>query len=218
MTMRWALLPLIGVATLAAAQDGDRGNYGRPLDTPENRADMMLRFAARCVVEKVPSTARKVLETGIGSDDEAKRVKGLPGVGRECFQPQWPAFPATPFRDAIAEVTYRKAYRTEPVVPDAAPPASFAIVPDGTKGTPQQEAAWQLGAIARCTVFAGPHEAHRWIVGPRNVDEEQHRFDALKPAIARCVPPQSAAALTARNFRGPVAAALLARATHTETK
>lgn len=202
----------IFLAAGAAAQDGDRRDYGRPLDTPENRGDLAMRFAARCVVDKVPASARKVLDTGIGSDDEVKRVKGLVGVARECFQPQWPAFPPTAFRDAMAEVAYRKAHRTLPDMASGPPPASFGVVPADRKGTPQQEAAWTMAAIANCAVFAGSREAHEWVVGPRNVDEEQRRFGLLQPAIGKCVAPGQAAALTARNFRGPVAAALLARA------
>ena len=212
MTARWMVLGALAIASAAAAQDGDRRDYGRPIDSPENRADLTMRFAARCVIDKVPASARKVLATRIGSDDEAKRVKGLPGVARECFQPQWPAFPPTAFRDAMAEVTYRKAYRDEPAAGDQPAPASFGVVADGEKGSPQQESSWALAAIANCAVFAGPHEARQWIIGPRNVDEEQRRFEAMRPALARCVSPQSAAVLTARNFRGPVAAALLARA------
>ena len=205
-------------ASNASAQDGDRRDFGRPLDTPENRADFALRSAARCAVDKVPASARKVLDTGIGSIEEAKGVKALTSVARECFQPQWPAFPATPFRDAMAEVTYRKANRTEPVIPTAEPPASFAVVSADQKGSPVQEVSWQLAAIAACTVFAGGHEAHEWIIGPRSVEEENRRFDAVKPAIAKCVSPNVSASLTARNFRGPVAAALLARSERAKTK
>ena len=207
-----AIIPFLLIASGVSAQDGDRRDYGRPIQSPENLGDQAMRSAARCVVDKVPGSARKVLDTDIGSDEEAKRVKGLVGVGRECFQPQWPAFPPTAFRDAMAEVTYRKAHRTEPANPAGALPASFGVVPADRKGTPAQEAAWGMAAIANCAVYAGPHEAHEWIVGPRNVDEEQRRFALLQPAIGRCVAPGQAAVLTARNFRGPVAAALLARA------
>lgn len=209
-----AVWPLAAVAFIASTSTAQRGaDYGRPLETPENRADFALRGAARCVFVDVPTSARKVLETEIGSADEAKRVKGLAGVSRRCFQPQWPAFQPTAFREALAEASYREQfYRDDPTPAETTPPASFGVVAVDAKGTPEQEAAWQLAALGNCVVFASPAAAREWVIGPRNVEEETRRFALLKPGIAQCGGPAAVATLTARNFRGAVANALFERA------
>lgn len=199
---------------LAAAPQDNLRDYGRPIDTPDNRADMALRGAARCVMGEVPTSARRILATPIASDEEAKRIKALPGVARSCFQLQWPEFPPTAFRNALAEASYRERYFVNDPAPanGVPPPASFAVSEAGKAGTPAQEVAWQLAAIAKCTVFAGPEDARQFILGPRNVDEEQRRFTVLQASIRKCVPANDVAELTARNFRGFVAYALAERA------
>lgn len=208
---------LAGTASAAAAQTPAGRNYGRPVDSPETRANRALRGSTRCALGDAPSSVRKVLETAIGSDDEAKRVKSLIGVARNCYRADWPPFPATAVRNVIAEFFYLDQYRRD--APDltkvlASPPESFAIVPAGSKGKPEpeQELAWYLAAVANCAVFAGSGPARELIVGPTDVAEEVRRFDALRPAIRRCLPAGGDAQLTPRVFRGFVAQALLTQA------
>lgn len=202
---------LVGLsfASLSIAQ-AQSGNYGRPLDTPENRASMMLRFSSACAAREAPPTARKLLATEIGSDAEAKAAKSLHAVGRKCYQAQWPEFSSTAVRNSVAEYFYRERYRMSRPSPLAGPPpASFGVVPAGATGSPAQEAAWSLAAIARCTVFVDPADAHQLVIGPSNVPEEDRRFALLKPALSKCVAPAQVAGLNARNLRGFVADALL---------
>lgn len=211
LTRSLAIATLISLAGTASAQDG--GNFGRPLDTPENRADMLVRFSARCVVSKAAATARKVLATQISSPQEAKLVKSLASVARDCFPAQLPAFPSTLYRNALAEAQYREQFRRgDPTPKETSLPASFGVVPAGQTGSPEQESNWQFAAIANCTVFADPAGAREWIIGPRSVPEEEKRFAAFKPALEKCVAPAVVDKITARGFRGFVATALLDRA------
>jgi hypothetical protein len=207
------LFTIGAIGQIASAQNNSR-DYGRPVDSPENRADAVVLRAAYCTTMKASASARHIVEAEIGSEDEAKQVRKLPGVVRECFDIKWPDFPPTTFRNALAEVAYRASYSVndpDPPVAGAAPPASFGVVPPGKKGTPEQEVAWQLAAIANCAVFVRPNQARQLILGPRNVDEEQRRFTAFLPALKQCVAAEDASVLTARNFRGFVANALLER-------
>lgn len=210
------LIGAFAVASSAFATQNNYIDYGRPVSTPENRADMALRGAAFCAYRTVPASARRVLETSIASAEEATRVKALPSVARKCFRIEWPAFQSTTLRNAIAEAAYRDKYLLRDPAPPgstpARPPETFAVVPVGQQGTPEQQTVWQLAAIAKCTVFAGPEESRQLVLGPRNVDEEQRRFTLLQGAIRQCVPTGELSALTARNFRGFVAYALLERA------
>ena len=216
---RKALATALGIALAAQASTAlAQQDYGRPLDTPQNRADGSLRRAAYCSVERVAASTRKILAAEVGSNDEAKRVKGLRALAPECFNGNlFPDFNPTTFRNALSEAEYLSHYRlSDPRATKAfskAMPASFAVVPAGTTGRPEQQAAWQLAAIARCTVFVAPEASRQLILGPRNVDEEKKRYAALQPAIEICLGGQTAADLTPRLFRGFVADALLTRAT-----
>lgn len=205
-----AALTLLASASPLSAQQ----NYGRPIDTAENRAWMALRFSSRCAVSEVPASARKVLDTVIGSADEAKRVKSLVGLARKCYPGQWPAFPSTLVRGAIAESFYIEAYRTNAptMVAKSAPPVSFGVVPAGTTGTSEQEVSWTLAAVANCIVYADAAGVRHLLLGPANVDEEIRRFDALRPSIGKCVPPAQATVLKPVTFRGYLADALFRQA------
>lgn len=199
----------LAVTTPAVAQHEAR-DYGRPEPTPENLASMALRGSSYCAAQQAQATAREVLTAPLASSDEAKYVKALHMVARSCYKPNWPDFPPTAVRNALAEMAYREENRTppKPVAAGTPPPESFAVVPADTHGTDQQEAAWYLGALANCVVFTDNAGAHEFVTGPANVAEEERRFAALAPALARCVPPGSTK-LTARAFRGFVANALL---------
>lgn len=201
--------PAIAVI-LALLQSG--GNYGRPLDTPANRAAGMLRFSGGCAVRDVPASARKVLATQVASDQEARAVRALTGVARKCYPIQMPAFPPTAVRGSVAEALYRSTLgRTKPHMVSAPPPTSFTVVPAGQSGTPAQETAWSLAAVGRCAVYADAPAAHEWVMGPANVPEEERRFGLLKPALARCVPAAQLDQITPGLLRGFVAEALLDR-------
>ena len=209
-----AAIPLVAASAVATAQSNTT-DYGRPADTPENRTDGALRRAASCVNNRVPNSARKVLETPIASKDESKRAKALLGVARECFGLGWPDFQPTAFRNALAESAYRASYMLRDPAPRGSGPknlpASFGVAPAGQEGTPEQQAAWQLAAIARCVVFVGPEDSRQLILGPRNVPEEERRFALLRAAMEQCIGADSAGLLTARTFRGFVASALIER-------
>lgn len=205
-----AAVTISASTVVAASPVAAQRDYGRPLDTPANRAAGMLRYSGYCAVRDVPASARKVLETSIGSDDEAKRVKTLTALARKCYRPELPPFPPTAVRNSIAEALYLNAYRTTPppAIEAGPPPASFGVVPEEQKGSEMQEAAWSLAAIARCAVFADPANARELVLGPANVDEETKRFVRLQPALAKCVGAEQAALLTPQTTRGFIADAL----------
>lgn len=206
-------LATIGTPGAAVAQSG---NYGRPLDTPENRASGILRFSSACAAREAPPTARKLLASEIGSLAEAKAAKALRGVARKCYQAQWSEFPSVAVRNGVAEYLYREGHNhSRPAASVGTPPATFAVVRPGTTGTPAQEAAWSLAAIARCIVFVDAPGAHDLVIGPASVPEEDRRFGLLKPALMRCTSSQNADLLNARTLRGFIADALL---TQTEVK
>lgn len=211
----------VTVAIVLAASAGpalaQRGvNYGQPLDNLENNLDLALRRAAFCIDRNVPATARRILASDIGSDEEAKRVRSAMTAGRDCFPDNRPRFNPTSFRNMVAESEYMARHRiTDPEASRTGPvplPATFSVQPAGVDGRPEQRVAWQLAAIARCTVFVDPAKARQLIIGPRNVPEEDRRFAELSPAIGKCVEPRTASQLKARDFRGFIADALLARA------
>lgn len=183
--------------------------YGRPVESVETRAIMALRGSARCATNDTPSSARKLLDTAIASDEEDKRAKSLMAVARKCYPTNWPAFPSTMIRGSVAEALYLEAHRTAvPKAPSAPAPATFGVVPPGTKGTPEQEIAWTLAAVANCVVYGDVAGVHDFLIGPVAVDEEGKRFAALRPALERCLPAQQARVLTPPTFRGYLADAM----------
>lgn len=203
----------IALIAVPAAAQRDRGEYGVPAQTPENLARFALRGSSGCALRTAPGTAVKVLTSPIASAAEAKQAKSLRVVARSCYQPQWPDFVSTDVRNAIAEAQYRERYRIMPkVLADTAvsPPASFGVAPAGVTGTPQQDSAWFLAALANCVVFAAGADVHNLIIGPVGVPEEDRRFGVLKPALSRCQPAGSPV-LTSALFRGYLADALWMR-------
>ncbi|MES2337440.1 MAG: hypothetical protein V4537_05010 [Pseudomonadota bacterium] len=205
---------LLAGAALFAALPATAQRYGRPVETVENRAIGALRGSSRCAAAEAPPSARKVLDTQLASDEEKKRVRMLMAVARKCYPASWPDFPPTLVRGAIAESLYLDAHReTKPKSITGPAPASFGVVPAGTRGTPEQEIAWTLAAVANCVVFADAADVHHLLIGPAAVDEETKRFDALRPAIGRCLPAAQAAVLKPATFRGYLADALYRQAT-----
>ena len=207
---RFAFMMLALTANLPAAAQ----RYGRPEPTVENRAIMALRGSARCAIGEAPPSARKVLDAPVASDEERKRVRMLIAVARKCYPTTWPDFPPTLVRGAIAETLYLDAHRNETPKPlGGAAPASFGVVAAGTKGTPEQEVAWTLAAVANCVAFADPAGIHHLLLGPAGVGEETKRFDGLRPAMNKCLPAAQAAVLTPATFRGYLADAMYRRST-----
>lgn len=206
-----ALIALLaaGAATPALAQSYKK--YGTPADTPEVTARILLAGAARCALNDVPSSVRKVLATDPASKSEAKAVKSMESVTPKCFAADRGETNPILVRNALAEASYHVAYRR--AAPDVSsqtktPPASFGVAPADAKGTPEQEGAWMMAALANCTVFASSAGVRDLIMVPIGVPEEQQQFDALKPAMARCMDAKTLAMLTPENFRGYLAAAL----------
>ncbi|WP_375399065.1 hypothetical protein [uncultured Sphingomonas sp.] len=207
-----SLVVLLAICSPALAQRDDNERFGRPLMTPDNLADMSLGRFAFCAEARAQATAAKVLQTRLASDEEAKQVRKLAAVNREC-SPLYPMpFTPTAVRNALATIAYRRNHKSGDVPPPTPagtpPPASFAVVPADANGTDQQQGAWYLGAIANCVVFVDPPAVHRLVTGPIDVPEEDKRFAALVPAIGRCSPSDTSG-LTVRRFRGYLANALL---------
>jgi hypothetical protein len=207
-----AALAVVAAAPAAVlAQDG--GNYGRPEQTPENMVRFALFRFSFCAMKKSAMTADKLLSTDIGSDEEAKLVKSLRTTARDCYS-DWPGFSPTEVHNSMAEIRYHTEFKSAPVPVVGAnekPPASFTVPGAKDKGTPEQEVAWYLGALANCITFADVPGAHRLVMGPFGVPEETKRFDALKPAIAKCSGQETVAGLTPRLLRGYLAESLLVR-------
>ncbi len=189
------------------------GAYGTPPDTPQNRADRALQQTAACLIERVPATARKVMNSDLGSDGERKQVKSVLAVAPTCYQHNWPKFDPTALHNALAQQYYQSRFTTNDpgIRPGVQPPESFAVVPAGTHGDERQQGVWFLGAIASCVTFADPEDVRALVLGPMGVDEEGRRFDQLRPAITRCVAGDAADKMTARLLRGYLAWALLRR-------
>jgi hypothetical protein len=202
------------LTTSIAGAQSNRVSYGAPLKTRENLADLRMRGSAFCASREAQASSDKVLLTPVASKEERKAVDHLGIAARKCFPANFPKYPPTIYRNALAEATYRERYlaKAPTRLRQTQPPASFAVVPDGTKGTETEEISWQFAAIGRCVVFAAPAESRQLILGPRFVEEEEKRFAALKPALVKCVGQKNADALTPRTFRGFVGDALLAQA------
>lgn len=206
-----ALLALFAAGAAVSAVGQSYKRFGTPADTPEVTARIMLAGAARCALNDVPSSVRKVLATGPGSKSEAKAVKAMEGVTPKCFAADRGETSPILVRNALAEASYHVEYRRS--APDVSsqtrtPPASFAVAPADAKGTPEEEGAWTMAALANCTVFASSAGVRDLIMVPIGVPEEQQKFDALKPAMGRCMDEKTLAMLTPENFRGYLAAAL----------
>jgi len=204
------------VALLAAGASGPAPaqsykHYGAPIDTPEVTARLMLAGAARCALKDVPSSVGKVLATEPASKNEAKAVKSMEAVTPKCFAADRGETDPILVRNALAEASYDAKYqRSAPDVSSQTrtPPDSFGVAAPNEKGTPDQEGAWTLAALANCTVFASSKGARDFIMVPIGVPEEQQQFDALKPAMAKCMNADELKLLTPAIFRGYLAAAL----------
>ncbi len=214
MKMGWTIAAAIMVSASSAVAQRDTGQYGRPEQTPENMRRFAVVGSSFCANKNASATVGKIIASPIGSTEEAKLVKSLRAVARQCYQPQWPSFPATEVRNALAQIEYREHFKDVPAAtpPGTKPPETFRVAPTDAKGTPEQESAWYLGALANCVVFVDAPGAHNLVIGPAGVPEEGKRFEKLQPALAQCGPPSGIPGLTGVVLRGFLADALLARA------
>ena len=207
---RWFLLaPALMLAAPALAQTPDRAE-AEQLRRVANRSAMRV---VSCALKQSPTSARKLVETEMGSKAEAKQARAIQAFSRGCAG-DLPAL--TPFilRNAAAIMVYDQEFsRQPPPLPATppAPPATFAVVPADRQGDEVQENIWYVASIANCVAFADPALAREAVVSDRDPASEEKAFGALKPVLAKCLPAGAEFPITPLEFRGILAEQLLHR-------
>lgn len=165
-----------------------------------------------CASRQSPSAPRKLLETEIASDEEARQVNRMRAVGRRCAG-DFPPFSPLVVRSVAAIMLYNAEFRrVEPRLPvDPVLPASFAVVPADRQGSEAQKDIWYVAGIANCISYVNPKLAREAVLADPDPRAEEESFRALKPALDRCLRPGSAFPIAPMQFRGILAEQLLKR-------